>query len=308
MPTRLISAICTPLDSHGDLHLAGLAAHIEAQVAAGIDGLLVAGTMGLMQLQTDATYEKLVDDSVGIAGGRVEIWIGVGDVSFQRTLARIRIAERQPVDGLVVLTPYLMKFSEEELLSYYLQLADAANKPLFLYDLPVLTGTALSLELIEQVVAHPNVHGLKCTRTWDWTVDLWERFRGRTRVVPAQPERVADLVRLQVPDNLDGLFAIFPNLSRALADAADRGQWEEAAQLQADLSAFLEIIRATSLFGAVTAVLNEMGTSGLMAPAPYRQLTEAEKAELLGDATIRRLIDRELQLSVAPSNRIAELS
>lgn len=299
MPTRLISAICTPLHPSGDLHVAGLATHIEAQISAGIDGLLVGGTMGLMQLQADSTYQQLIDESVGITAGRSELWVGVGDAGYRRTLERIRIAERHAVDGLVVLTPYLMKFTESELLRYFLQLADAANKPLFLYDLPGLTGTALSMELIEQVVAHPNIHGLKCTRDWQWTVDLWERFGGKTRVVPAQPERVADLVRLGVPDNLDGLFAIVPNQSRALADAADRGDWDAAAQIQNDLCRFLEVARASHLFGAVTCMMNAMGVEGIMAPEPYYQLNSEDKASLLSNVTVRRVIDNEVKLAAA---------
>ena len=302
MSTRLISAICTPLQSDGSLHEPGLAAHIEAQLDAGINGLLVAGTMGLMQLQTDATYQRLIEESVRVNAGRSEIWIGVGDLSYQRTLERIRVAEQHAVDGLVVLTPYLMKFNEQELIHYYLKLADASTKPLFLYDLPVLTGTALSMELVEQVTAHPNIHGLKCTRDWEWTTELWNRFGSRTRVVPAQPERVADLVRMQVPDNLDGLFAIFPKLSRALADAADAGQWEEAARLQADLSSYLTIAREISLFGAVTATLNALGTEGLMAPEPYYQLSLEERERFLSEPTIRRLIDTEAACTSVTSN------
>ncbi|QDV69226.1 putative 2-keto-3-deoxy-galactonate aldolase YagE [Rosistilla carotiformis] len=302
MSTRLISAICTPLHPDGSLHELGLAAHIEAQLAAGINGLLVAGTMGLMQLQTDATYRRLIEESVRVNAGRSEIWIGVGDLSYQRTLERIQVAEQQPVDGLVVLTPYLMKYSERELIHYYLKLADAANKPLFLYDLPVLTGTALSMELVEQVTAHPNIHGLKCTRDWEWTTELWNRFGSRTRVVPAQPERVADLVRMQVPDNLDGLFALFPKQSRALADAADAGQWEEATRLQADLSNYLTIAREISLFGAVTATLNALGCDGLMAPEPYYQLSQEERDTFLSEPTIRRLIDTEAACTSVTSN------
>ncbi len=302
MQTRLISAICTPLSADGDLHVAGLSAHIEAQIAAGIDSLLVGGTMGLMQLQTDATYEQLIDHSINIVGGRTEMLVGVGDASYQRTLARIRIAERQAVDGLVVLTPYLMKFTEPELVQYFLRLADAANKPLFLYDLPSLTGTALTMELIEQVVAHPNVHGLKCSRDLEWTTQLWDRFRGRTRIVPAQALHVAEVVRMQIPDNLDGLFSVFPQISHALARAADGGQWEEAAQLQADLADFLEIALAKNLFAVVTCTLNALGVPGLMAPAPCSSLSSDEQAELLNDATIRRIIEKETQLSVAQAS------
>lgn len=298
MPTRLISAICTPLHPNGDLHAEGLHSHIEAQLTAGIDGILAAGTMGLMQMQTDATYDRLIEESARAVSGRCQLWIGVGDTSLIRTMARIRVAEQYPVDGLVVLTPYFIRFNEEELLRYFLELADAANKPIYLYDLPDLTGTALSMDLIQRVVAHPNVHGLKCTRTWEWTTELFDKLSAKTHVIPAQPLRVADLIRLGVPDNLDGLFAIFPNHSRALADAADRGDWETAATLQADLSAFLDTAREKSLFGAVTVVLNTMDVPGIMAPAPIYQLSAAERAALLDQELIRRLIGNEMKLSV----------
>ncbi|MEW4562078.1 dihydrodipicolinate synthase family protein [Bremerella sp. JC770] len=302
MATRLISAICTPLDAHGQLHADGLRAHVEAQLDAGIDGILAAGTMGLMQLQTDQTYQQLVEVSTASVSGRGELWVGVGDTSYQRTLARIRTAERYPVDGLVVLTPYLMKFSQEELRSYYWQLADAAQRPLFLYDLPGLTGTELSVELIEQVIQHPNIHGLKCTRSWQWTVDLWNRIGDCTRMVPAQPERVADLIRLGVPDNLDGLFSLFPHQSRALADAADRGDFGEAKRLQEELSAFLPIAREAGLFGAVTAVLNAMGIPGDMAPEPSQRLDDQQCAHVLAQAPVRRLIENETKRPVSHSS------
>ncbi|MBA2117661.1 dihydrodipicolinate synthase family protein [Bremerella alba] len=298
MSTRLTSAICTPLHSHGELHVDGLLTHVVAQLNAGIDGLLVAGTMGLMQLQTDTTYEQLIDVSSSAVAGRCELWVGVGDTSFARTLARIRTAQKYSLDGLVVLTPYLMKFSPEELRRYFWQLADAAQRPVFLYDLPGLTGTELSMELIAQVVQHPNIHGLKCTRSWEWTVDLWNRFGDLTRVVPAQPERVADLIRLGVPDNLDGLFALFPNHSRALADAADRGDFDEADRIQAELSAFLPIAREVGLFGSVTAVLNAMGIAGEMAPEPYHRLDDQQRAHLLSQTAIQQLIEDEMKLSL----------
>ncbi|MBA2113817.1 dihydrodipicolinate synthase family protein [Bremerella alba] len=302
MATRLISAICTPLDSHGNLHADGLSAHLEAQLDAGIDGILAAGTMGLMQLQTDQAHQQLVEVSAACVASRCELWVGVGDTSYQRTLARIRIAERYAVDGLVVLTPYLMKFSQAELRSYYWQLADVAQRPLFLYDLPGLTGTELSLELIEQVIQHPNIHGLKCTRTWQWTVDLWNRIGDRTRIVPAQPERVADLIRLGVPDNLDGLFPLFPHQARALAEAADRGDFAEAKRLQEELSAFLPVAREAGLFGSVTAVLNAMGIPVEMAPEPSQRLDEKQRARLLAQAPIQRLIENETKRPVFHSS------
>ena len=91
--TKFISAICTPLRADETLHVDGLAAHIEDQFENGISGVLVAGTMGKLQLLTDGTYLELVKQSVRLAGGRGEVLVGVGDMGFARTRERIKAVE-----------------------------------------------------------------------------------------------------------------------------------------------------------------------------------------------------------------------
>ena len=78
----VISAVTTPLHEDDSLHVEGLEAHLEEQWQAGIDGLLVAGTMGLMQLLTDRTYADLIEHALRISAGRGEIMVGVGDASL----------------------------------------------------------------------------------------------------------------------------------------------------------------------------------------------------------------------------------
>ena len=100
MQTRLISALCTPLNDDGSLHVDGLAAHLDDQWRHGIAGVLVGGTMGLMQLLGDETYRELVRCSVQLSRGRGEILVGVGDTSFTRTLSRIRYVEHRCSDQM----------------------------------------------------------------------------------------------------------------------------------------------------------------------------------------------------------------
>jgi dihydrodipicolinate synthase/N-acetylneuraminate lyase len=87
---RLISAVGTPLTSDEGLHREGLEAILAAQWASGIDGVLVAGTMGLLQLLREETYAQLVDESVALCRGQGELLIGVGDAGFAPTADRNR--------------------------------------------------------------------------------------------------------------------------------------------------------------------------------------------------------------------------
>jgi dihydrodipicolinate synthase/N-acetylneuraminate lyase len=84
----LISAIGTPLEDDECLHGERLRAHLEQQRAANIDGILVAGTMGLLQMLRDQTYQQLVEESSRLWSPHGELLVGIGDASLARTRDR----------------------------------------------------------------------------------------------------------------------------------------------------------------------------------------------------------------------------
>ncbi len=186
--TKLITALCTPLQADESLHHEGLEAHLDEQWRSGIAGVLVGGTMGLMQLLADQTYLDLAQRATKLSRGRGEIMVGVGDTSYARTLQRIKMLDELNlnIDGIVVLTPYLWKFSQLELVDYFRAVADDSKTPVYLYDLPGSTGTKLSFETVEAVATHPNIAGIKCSGSWDWTRQLVDRIGDRFRVIPAR--------------------------------------------------------------------------------------------------------------------------
>ncbi len=159
----LVSAIGTPLTDAELLHEEGLAAHIEDQWSSGITGLLVAGTMGLLQLLRDETYEALVRRSVEFSRGKGEVLVGAGDCGFARTRDRIAFLNTQKVDGVVVLAPYFLCFSQSELLDYFRGLADESRAPLYLYDLPQRTRCKIQLATALELSNHPNIRGIMCS-------------------------------------------------------------------------------------------------------------------------------------------------
>lgn len=128
---KLISTICGPLDDDGRLHAEGLRLHLEDQSEAGIgeagiDSVLLGGTMGLLQLLADETWKALVQQGTAASRGRGDVLVGVGDCSFDRTRARIEAVDTLPIEGVGVLAPYFLAFSQDELACYYEALADVS--------------------------------------------------------------------------------------------------------------------------------------------------------------------------------------
>jgi len=291
MKTQFISAILTPLKPDDSLHTEGLQRHVDEQWQAGINGILVGGTMGLMQLLPDRTYRDLVGNSVKFTAGRGEVLIGVGDTSFARTRERIEFVQRLDVDGVVVVSPYLIKFTEDQLVDYFRSLADYSKKPLYLYNLPQLTRVELTLPTILKLAEHPNIRGIKCSNEFPLTRLLIEAVGDRFRVIVAQPHCVDILARSGIQEHLDGIFAVAPRWAVGIGRAIDQGDPPRARGFQSKVSTLLRtLLERYLLFPAVTAILNARGTCGKMAPAPIGLLSEPDRQRLLAEPIIEELL------------------
>jgi 4-hydroxy-tetrahydrodipicolinate synthase len=287
---HIISALGTPLTESESLHVEGLAAHLSDQWDNGIGGVLVAGTMGLMQLLSDQTYQDLVRRSVELSTGRGEVMIGAGDCSFARSKARIDYLNEFKIDGVVVLTPYFVRFSQAELISYYRALADASRAPLYLYDLPQRTGCKIELATALDLAKHPNIRGIKCSDEPGYAREVMDAAGPQFRVVIAQPVLMDVFLRAGVMEHLDGMYAIAPQWAAGVAREAQRENWDAAADYQRRLNRLRSLIAAYGAFQTMTAVLNARGIPGNFAPRPYRSLDAAQQAALMSDPTVKLLL------------------
>lgn len=156
--SNLISAIGTPLTESEGLHETGLVAQLEDQWVCGIDGVLVAGTMGLLQLVRDETYVALARRSVELSAGRGEVLVGAGDCSYARTRQRIEFLNGLAIDGVVVLTPYFLRFSQVELID------------VVLLDVLLRAGFPEHLDGLFAIAPQWAAPIAQCARRGDWDV------------------------------------------------------------------------------------------------------------------------------------------
>ena len=157
----IIPPLATPLTARDRLDLAGLERLVERTISGGVHGLFVLGTTGEAAALSLRVRRELVERVVEQVGGRVPVLVGVSDTSLAESLAAAEHAAEAGADAVVATSPYYLPLEQPELFDFFRAIHDESPLPLYLYNMPGLTKTWISPEVIREAMQLPNVHGLK---------------------------------------------------------------------------------------------------------------------------------------------------
>lgn len=157
------TALCTPMRAGSDQPVvdeAALTALCQAQIGAGIAGLVACGTTGEAATMTPAEQARVIRVVVQAAGGRVPVLAGVGSPSTAHSVELAKAAIAQGADGLLAVTPYYNRPSQEGLFQHFSALARLGH-PIMLYNVPARTGCDLLPDTVARLCELPQVVALK---------------------------------------------------------------------------------------------------------------------------------------------------
>lgn len=273
-PKGVISALGTPLDERENLHREGMRRQVRMQLRSGVGGLLVAGSMGAMQMLKERTFQEAVAVAADEVRGRVPLIIGCGDNSTERTLAHMAWISEQNVDGLAILPPHFFLFSQTELESYFRELARASDLPIYLYDNPHWTKHALDYDLIARLSQEPNIVGLKASGDLLTVRRCAEELRRPDfRIYSGQSPFFDVTLGFGADGIIDGLFALAPEIGMELLSRYRQGDLEGAARAQSRLGELTGVLQTDSVFGGFTAAMNLRGIPGNFAARPFTSIS-----------------------------------
>ena len=158
---RMITAMVTPMHDDGSVDYDGvqaLAAHLADN---GHDGLVVNGTTGESATTTDEENERTVRAVVEAVGDRVRVTAGVGTNDTAHSVAAARAMVAAGAHNALVVTPYYNKPPQAGIVAHVRAVAEAADVPVMLYDIPGRTGMPLDSATIAELAAIPQVRALK---------------------------------------------------------------------------------------------------------------------------------------------------
>jgi len=160
MWTGCLTALVTPFRA-GEIDRDALAALVESQIAAGVHGLVPAGSTGEAATLTHDEHIELVREVVRLSRGRVPVIAGTGSNSTAEAVRLTRAAEEAGASGALLISPYYNRPTQEGIYHHYATVAEATRLPILVYNIPGRTASNILPATIARLSEIPNIVGVK---------------------------------------------------------------------------------------------------------------------------------------------------
>lgn len=293
----VIVPVATPLNDAGEPDLKSLRELVRYLLDAGVHGLFANGSMGAFALLTDSQQASVIATVAETAEARVPVLAGISDTGTARVLEKLRRHERLGVDLVVSLPPFFFPCSQEELVGFYQNVAEAAEKPVVLYDNPRLARNALNAQTIVRLAAHPNICGVKLSspdpQQWHELLEA-QLPRERFSLICGAGRVTSFALRVGFDGITEGLHNLIPELAVRLFDAAVRGDFAAADGIQTQINRCFEVFDIAGGWRGLEIALRALGLASYAAPQPHHHPLDAATRD-----RIQAVLEREN--IVAPS-------
>ncbi len=279
MKNGFFPALGTPLDTDGNLAKDSFKKQIELMIDSGASGLLCLGSMGNMTSIKDSAYPDVAEACVEINAGRLPVMVGVMDNSVSRVMDRIFSLGELEINGVVATTPYYYKSTNRQILNFYTMLARESYYPIYIYDLPVVTQSPMTEEVLLELMNEDNIAGIK-TANYDMLNKVMTDGR-----VPEGFELLFSGLDIfdkaqesGIQKNLDGMFTVTPVNSKLMYICAKNGDHKGVSEFLANIIKLRDEFVKSSVFTAYSYAMNLLGIPGLYQP-DYHGLVEPDAME-----------------------------
>lgn len=161
LPVGSLVALITPMKDNGDVDIPCLRKLLRWHKEEGTDGIVILGTTGEASTLSAEEKGEVMAVTREEVGGVLPIIVGTGTIDTKSTIAATKQAKLFGADAALVVTPYYVKPSQTGLYEHFKAIADAAEIPIVLYNVPGRTGVDLSVETTVKLSKHPMIQGLK---------------------------------------------------------------------------------------------------------------------------------------------------
>jgi len=267
--------VVTPFDANGNVDAAAFAANIRAHLAAGLGGIVVAGSTGEAALLDEAERMRLVEVArKEMQAGRPLI-IGTGSESTRGVMARNRAVAERGADAVLVVAPhyYTGAMTNDALRDHYTRIADDSPVPVMIYTIPKYMHFATPPELVRELAKHGNIVGMKDS---SGDADLFARYleskSDSFRVLTGSAGLFKDALRMGADGGILAAALFAPGIALEILAAVRDGDVARSDDAQARFAPLgARIVGAMGVPGVKTA-LDVIGLRGGEPRAPLQPL------------------------------------
>ncbi len=259
----IIPPVATPMQANEDLDLPRLKWFLDHLISEGVHGIFVLGTNSEFYALDEREKQAVIATAVSHVNRRVPVFAGTGAETTREVVRLTKMAEKEGVDGVSVITPYFIKPTQQEIFGHFRRIAENTSLPLMLYNNPgTCGGVRIEVETVARLAEIPNILGIK-----DSSGDL----QNTNEIIRAVPDDFSvlmgrdTLIFHALISGAQGAVPatgnIAPRLIVEIYDACQRADYSAAKAAQSRLTPIRLSLGLGTMPSGVKAALSLMGSS-----------------------------------------------
>ena len=263
-----------------DLKMFGI--NLDAQLDAGVNGVIIGGSLGEASTLTMVEKEALVKFSVERIGKQVPVLLNISEGSTREAVNQAKLARQWGAHGLMLLPPMRYKSDHRETVTFFKTVATSTDLPIMIYNNPVDYKIEVTLQMFEELIEIPHIESVKeSTRDVSNVTRLINRFGDRIKILCGVDTIAAEELMMGACGWVGGLVCAFPAETVAIYKLIKAGRAEEALEIHRWFLPLLELDLHSKLVQYIKLAEAETGLGTEWVRAPRLPLIGNERERVL---------------------------
>ena len=278
----VMPAVTTQFNSNDELDLDMFKVNIQAQLEAGVQGIVLGGTLGEASTLTEEEGRKLTRETVAIVAGKIPVLMNIAEQTTKAAIALAKSAKEDGASGLMMLPPMRYKASDAEIVHYFKSVANSTSLPIMIYNNPVDYKLVVTLDMFQELLdACPNIQAVKeSTRDTTNITRIKNRFGNRLAIMTGVDTLALESLVLGADGWVAGLVDAFPAETVAIYTLVKAGKVQEAITIYRWFMPLLELDIHPKLVQYIKMAAVHTGIGNEYVRAPRLVLEGAERVRI----------------------------
>jgi 4-hydroxy-tetrahydrodipicolinate synthase len=275
-------ALTTKFTADDELDLPLFEKNLQVQLTAGVDGIILGGTLGEASVLSTEEKERLVRFALEKVNGKVPVIINIAEGSTREALKQAELAKSWGAQGLMLLPPMRYKPDHREAVTYFRTIAESTDLPVMIYNNPVDYKTEVTVDMFEELKDTKNITAVKeSTRDVTNVTRMKNRFGDRFKILCGVDTLALEELCLGADGWVAGLVCAFPTETVAVYRLVKEGKIMEAVAIYRWFMPLLELDIHPKLVQYIKLAEAQVGIGSEFVRAPRLVLEGEERGKIL---------------------------
>lgn len=275
-------ALTTKFTSDDKLDFPLFEKNLKAQLDAGVEGVILGGTLGEASVLSNDEKFELVRFTVEKVAGKVPVVMNIAEGSTREALKQAAEAEKNGASGLMMLPPMRYKSDHRETVTYFKTVAQSTSLPIMIYNNPVDYKIEVTLDMFAELAEVKNIQAVKeSTRDVSNVTRMVNRFGDRFKILCGVDTITMEELMLGASGVVAGLVCAFPKETVTIYKLTKAGKIDEALKIYRWFLPLLELDIHPKLVQYIKLAEQEVGLGSEIVRAPRLTLVGEERERIL---------------------------